>query len=219
MNKMKKCLVILAKTPDLSDVKTRLSSIIGEKNTRIFYDMCKSCVEDLKSKLEYDTIIATAEKEGISNDYWKRFDTFFAEGKDLAEKQFFIFNKLLNIYNSVVLIGMDIPQLNKKLIKNAFNRLENNNHIIGPSTDGGFYLLGSKLKIEKEVWENTKWSSSITLQTFICSLNSKPYFIRKLSDVDKPEDFIKMNEEMPSDPSERQVNIINWIKSIEELIK
>ena len=36
MNRMKKCLVILAKTPFISDVKTRLSSKIGIKNTHIF---------------------------------------------------------------------------------------------------------------------------------------------------------------------------------------
>ena len=78
MNKMKKCLVILAKTPFLSDVKTRLSLKIGIKNTHIFYEMCKNCLEDLTSKFDYDIKIATAEKEGVSNDYWKEFNTFFA---------------------------------------------------------------------------------------------------------------------------------------------
>ena len=41
---MKKCLVILAKTPFLSDVKTRLSSKIGIKNTHVFYEMCVKTV-------------------------------------------------------------------------------------------------------------------------------------------------------------------------------
>ena len=97
------------------------------------------------------------------------FDTFFAEGKNLAEKQYFIFKKLLKIYESVILIGIDIPQLEKKLIKNAFTYLEKNNQIIGPSSDGGFYLIGSKSKIKKEVWENTEWSCAKTIQTFVRS--------------------------------------------------
>ena len=37
----------------------------------------------------------------------------FAKGKNLAEKQYFIFKKLLKIYESVILIGIDIPQLEK----------------------------------------------------------------------------------------------------------
>ena len=219
MNKMKKCLVILAKTPFLSDVKTRLSSKIGIKNTHIFYEMCKNCLEDLTSKLDYDIKIATAEKEGESNDYWKKFNTFFAEGKNIAEKQNFIFQELLKIYESVILIGIDIPQLSKKFINNAFKYLEKNNQIIGPSTDGGFYLIGSKSNIKKEVWENTEWSCAKTLQTFVCSLKPKPYKLKIFTDVDEFQDLSEMIKEMPSITSKRQVKLIKWVNSIEELIK
>ena len=48
--------------------------------------MCKNCLEDLTSKLDYDIKIATAEKEGVSNKLWKEFNTFFAEGKNIAER-------------------------------------------------------------------------------------------------------------------------------------
>ena len=219
MNKMKKCLVILAKTPFLSDVKTRLSAKIGIKNTHIFYKMCKNCLEDLTSKLEYDIKIATAEKEGASSYYWEGFNTFFAEGKNIAEKQNFIFQELLQIYESVILIGIDIPQLNKKFINNAFMYLEKNNQIIGPSTDGGFYLIGSKSNIKKEVWENTEWSCAKTMQTFVRSLNPRPYKLRKFSDVDEFQDLSEMIKEMPSITSKRQVKLIKWVNSIEELIK
>ena len=219
MNRMKKCLVILAKTPILSDVKTRLSSKIGIKNTHVFYEMCKNCLEDLTSKLEYDIKIATAEKEGVSNHYWKGFNTFFAEGKNIAEKQYFIFQKLLQIYESVILIGIDIPQLSKKFINNAFICLEKNNQIIGPSTDGGFYLIGSKSNIKKEVWENTEWSCAKTLQTFVRSLKPKPYKLKIFTDVDEFQDLSEMIKEMPSITSKRQVKLIKWVNSIEELIK
>ena len=219
MNRMKKCLVILAKTPILSDVKTRLSSKIGIKNTHVFYEMCKNCLEDLTSKLEYDIKIATAEKEGVSNDYWKGFNTFFAEGKNIAEKQYFIFQQLLQIYESVILIGIDIPQLSRKFINNAFICLEKNNQIIGPSTDGGFYLIGSKSNIKKEVWKNTEWSCAKTMQTFVRSLNPRPYKLRKFSDVDEFQDLSEMIKEMPAITSERQVMLIKWVNSIEELIK
>ncbi len=96
---MKKCLVILAKTPFLSDVKTRLSAKIGIKNTHIFYKMCKNCLEDLTSKLDYDIKIATAEKEGVSNDYWKEFNTFFAEGKILQRSKISFFKNYFKFMN------------------------------------------------------------------------------------------------------------------------
>ena len=181
--------------------------------------MCKSCIEDLKSNLEYDTVIATAEIDGVSNNYWKGFNTFFAKGKNLGEKQHYVFEKLLNNYNSVVLIGIDIPQLSTKFIINAFRYLENNNYVLGPSSDGGFYLFGSKSKIDKEVWAKTEWSSSRTLETFVRSLNPKPYIIKEFSDVDDYQDLNKMIQEMPAFPSEKQLRLINWVKSIDEFIK
>ena len=62
---MRQCLVILAKTPIFSDVKTRLKSKIGKKNTLIFYKFCRNCVRDLKSKHDYDMKIAIAEKTSM----------------------------------------------------------------------------------------------------------------------------------------------------------
>ncbi len=213
---MRQCLVILAKTPIFSDVKTRLKSKIGKKNTLIFYKFCRNCVRDLKSKHDYDMKIAIAEKDAVSNNYWNGFDTFFAKGKNLSEKQYFIFKKLLKIYESVILIGIDIPQLEKKLIKNAFRFLTRNDYIIGPSSDGGFYLIGSKSKIAKEVWENTEWSSPKTLKTFVCSLGYKPYKLKKYTDVDEFYDFQKMLKEMPTFASKHQLRLINWVNSIDE---
>ena len=213
---MRQCLVILAKTPIFSDVKTRLKSKIGKKNTLIFYQFCRNCIGDLKSKHDYDMKIATAEKDAVSNNYWNGFDTFFAEGKNLAEKQYFIFKKLLKIYESVILIGIDIPQLEKKLIKNAFRFLTKNDYIIGPSSDGGFYLIGSKSKIAKEVWENTEWSSTETMRTFVRSLGYKTYKLKKFTDVDEFYDLKKMLKEMPTFASKHQLRLINWVNSIDE---
>ena len=159
--------------------------------------------------------IAIAEKDAVSNNYWNGFDTFFAKGKNLSEKQYFIFKKLLKIYESVILIGIDIPQLEKKLIKNAFRFLTRNDYIIGPSSDGGFYLIGSKSKIAKEVWENTEWSSTKTMQTFVRSLGHKTYKLKKFTDVDEFYDFQKMLKEMPTFASKHQLRLINWVNSID----
>ena len=91
--------------------------------------------------------------------------------------------------------------------------------IIGPSTDGGFYLIGSKSYIKKEVWENTEWSCAKTLQTFVCSFKPKPYKLKIFTDVDEFQDLSEMIKEMPSITSKRQVKLIKWVNSIEELIK
>ena len=98
MNKMKKCLVI-AKTPFLSDVKTRLSSKIGIKNTHIFYEMCKNCLEDLTSKLDYDIKIATAEKRVYPMIIGKNLIPFLLREKILQRSKISYFKNYLKFMN------------------------------------------------------------------------------------------------------------------------
>ncbi len=107
--------------------------------------------------------------------------------------------------------------MSKKFINNAFTYLEKNNQIIGPSTDGGFYLIGSKSNIKKEVWENTEWSCAKTLQTFVRSFKPKPYKLKMFTDVDEFQDLSEMIKEMPSITSKRQVKHINWIETFQKL--
>ena len=57
------------------------------------------------------------------------------------------------------------------------------------------------------------------MQTFVRSLNPRPYKLRKFSDVDEFQDLSEMIKEMPSITSKRQLKLIKWVNSIEELIK
>lgn len=44
-------------------------------------------------------------------------------------------------YNKIVIIGNDIPNLTQEEISKSLNLLCNGRAYIGPSKDGGFYLL------------------------------------------------------------------------------
>ena len=211
---MKKCLVVLAKTPGLSPLKTRLASKIGIEKTLEFYSLCKSCLQRLSHPDTYSTYLATGEKEGSEDPFWSNFSTFHAEGRSLAEKQSFIFDKLLPIHNSVVLIGIDIPQIEPKLIETAFLKLERNDFVLGPTRDGGFYLFGSNKKVCKKVWTQTPWSSKETAKEFTRLLESQPSLLRTLTDVDRYEDLDFVAQEMPLKMSLEQKEIVYWIKKL-----
>ena len=211
---MKKCLVVLAKTPGLSPLKTRLAGKIGIEKTLEFYSLCKSCLQRLSLPDTYSTYLATGEKEGSGDPFWSNFSTFHAEGRSLAEKQSFIFDKLLPTHNSVVLIGMDIPQIEPKLIEKAFLNLERNDFVLGPTRDGGFYLFGSNKKICKKVWTQTPWSSKETAKEFTRLLESQPSLLRTLTDVDRYEDLDFVVQEMPLKMSLEQKEIVYWIKKL-----
>ena len=211
---MKKCLVILAKTPGISPVKTRLAEEIGKDKSLEFYRLCKSCLKQFLKSEKHSTYIATAEKPGVQHTFWQEFSTFHAEGVSLGDKQHFIFEKLLANYNAVVLVGMDIPQMDQTLIDEAFDSLVKSDFVLGPSQDGGFYLFGSRKKMPKWIWSETPWSTPETAKIFAQLLYQEPVNLRTLTDVDNFSDLKTLMEEMPRDMSVAQEKIVAWIRSI-----
>ena len=87
-------------------------------------------------------------------DLGDRMRNFFAGqfSKDVPTKQ-----KI-----KVVVIGADCPQLSVTEIQTAFDELDNNDVVIGPSTDGGYYLLGMQGSLA-EVFDDIDWSTSKVL--------------------------------------------------------
>ena len=58
-------------------------------------------------------------------------------------------------YQKIIILGSDLPDLDNDLIKNAFSKLTLNDYVIGPSEDGGYYLLGMK-KLNSALFKNKK---------------------------------------------------------------
>ena len=74
--------------------------------------------------------------------------------------------------------------------------LENTDVVIGPATDGGYYLLGLKY-FYKEFFENIPWSTEYVLADTIRTaekLNLKYSLLPELSDIDTEENFNAMNK-------------------------
>lgn len=64
-------------------------------------------------------------------------------------------------YESIITIGNDSPQLSTRHIKEAYVRLEKGHSTIGPSYDGGFYLLAiSKEQFCESTFKSFAWQTS-----------------------------------------------------------
>ncbi len=63
-------------------------------------------------------------------------------------------------FKRVVLIGSDIPDLSLEFIEEAFTSLQEKDAVIGPSLDGGYYLIGFKKEtFSPRVFEGIRWST------------------------------------------------------------
>jgi rSAM/selenodomain-associated transferase 1 len=93
--------------------------------------------------------------------------------------------------DKVVLIGTDCPTLQSHHLHEAFEALTHSDLVLGPATDGGYYLIGMKRKADY-LFEGISWSTSEVLsQTLAMATAHGLHFtlLDELSDIDTREDW------------------------------
>ncbi len=95
-----------------------------------------------------------------------------------------------------VLIGSDIPGIDTKLLADAFAALQNSAVVIGPSHDGGYYLIGICADIADQLYPllfaEIAWSTpevfAVTCERLVTAA-FVPAVLPALRDIDTREDF------------------------------
>ena len=114
------------------------------------------------------------------------------KGSNMGEKIWYL---VKNKKKSFILIGSDIPGINQNIISKAFYNLKNHDMVIGPTEDGGFWLIGfSNKKNLSYPFKGIRWSSSNTFKDLITNLdniNISYKITTKLRDIDNKDDYCK----------------------------
>ena len=77
-------------------------------------------------------------------------------------------------FSKVVAIGSDSPDLPGDFLREAFDALESHDAVIGPSSDGGYYLIGfSRDSFVTEAFDNIAWSTSAVCDQTLERLRTK----------------------------------------------
>ena len=115
-------------------------------------------------------------------------------GSDLGDKMLSAFQWAFNEkYKNVILIGTDLWNISENMVIRARNVLENKDFVIGPTYDGGYYLIGMK-KIKKKIFQNIPWSTNRVLEETLKKIkNDSVYFLEIENDID---DFIDLKNDL-----------------------
>lgn len=190
---MKKLLIIFVKNPETGKVKSRLANSIGDEKARSVYKKLLLKTKDVVKGLDIDKQVCYAEFIDL-DDIWENdaFDKTLQCHGDLGERMKNAFqNAFSNSYSKVCLIGSDIMELNEDILTDAFELLEKSDLVIGPSLDGGYYLIGMKSPKEN-LFENISWSSSSVLEETIATavdLKLAYSLLPVLNDIDVIDDI------------------------------
>jgi len=96
----------------------------------------------------------------------------------------------------IVLIGSDAPGLTIQLVDQAFEMLENHDVVYGPSTDGGYYLVGLSVMADS-IFKGVQWSTEEVLQQSLAICTREGLSVAQLpalTDIDNEDD---LNQELP----------------------
>ncbi len=199
---MNSILGIFAKEPRAGEVKSRLAAVIGNEPAARLYD---AFLRDLVARLP--AIAATCVLEytpATAHAYFAelcggRFELEPQAAGDLGDRMAAFFGRRFAAgAQRVVLIGSDSPDLPLDRIERAFALLADHDVVIGPSHDGGYYLIGLRRLID-ELFRNIAWSThKVFARTMerIRPLGVTHAILDAWYDVDLPDDLNRLRAEI-----------------------
>jgi rSAM/selenodomain-associated transferase 1 len=105
-------------------------------------------------------------------------------------------------FDRVVLIGSDNPTLHLEPIETACRALDRADVSIGPTSDGGYYLLGMR-QFHRALFEDIEWSTPrVHAQTVGQAerLGLRVETVQRWFDVDGPADLDRLQRELGASP-------------------
>lgn len=198
-----KVIIFFTRIPTLGKTKTRLEPFLNKDQcVRLQIAFIKDIYNNIKN-MGVNIIISYSEHgdlEVLKNITDKDIYFLEQEGKDLGEKMYNAISHSLKEYRNVVLIGSDLPLINKKDIEIAFNILETKDIAISPTYDGGYYLIGMKEE-NKDIF-NIKYSTSSVFEETIAKIKNtgRSYGIGSIQlDIDDKSDFLNLYKILKKD--------------------
>lgn len=101
------------------------------------------------------------------------------------------FEKALFISEKALIIGSDCPYISEEIIESAFDQLDNNDIVIGPTFDGGYYMIGMKA-LHKTLFRDMIWSTEAVYDHTVQRISDLGLSYAdgpQLNDVDYAEDW------------------------------
>ncbi|MGZ5302598.1 MAG: TIGR04282 family arsenosugar biosynthesis glycosyltransferase [Bacteroidia bacterium] len=196
---MRNALLIFIKNPALGKVKTRLAKTVGDYNALKIYQYLLDHTMEITYELDkldkfvyYNEFIPTKD-EWPANAYQKALQ----KGDGLGEKMSNAFKEIFSEdYTKVVLMQPDCPKMTDTMIEKAFKVLDTHDFVIGPTMDGGFYLVGMK-EHHPQLFANKTYSTAEIYNETIAEIEKmgKSFFkLPALVDIDMEEDLGKLRK-------------------------
>jgi rSAM/selenodomain-associated transferase 1 len=205
--RVEKAIILFVKDPQPGRVKTRLAAAVGEAEAAAIYKqlveaVCRVIPQDCNVEIFYDP-----PEKRVFIESWLRTRLparvrFFAQtAGDLGVRMAQAFAEVFTEgARKVAIIGSDCVELCAATFGEAWRALDTHDCVIGPSHDGGYYLLGLTAP-RPRLFEGVAWSSATTLRDTLArarELGVSVHLLPELHDVDTEIDWRRAQQNLTS---------------------
>lgn len=188
-------LIVLAKVPLPGTCKTRLAASIGDEAAARVAEAFLRETLSLGEQANWDSELHFApagEAERAVRLAPPEWRVWPQTAGDLGSRMTRAFEHAFRRgYRRAVIIGSDAPQLQSLSIQRAFDLLTRAHIVLGPATDGGYYLVALRDSCP-DVFSGIPWSTPAVLSTTLArcrSLDLSVELLPELRDIDELDDL------------------------------
>jgi rSAM/selenodomain-associated transferase 1 len=157
-------IALFCKYPEPGRVKTRLAASIGnERAVAVYRELVRStldCVAGLARPIDFFVYVDPAEAASAFHSWLGVGFRYVPQSVgDLGDRMLTAFREMTDPGpRPAVLIGADCPELRPDHLAQAFDALAEHDLVLGPTEDGGYYLIGAH-RPYPDLFRNVPWST------------------------------------------------------------
>jgi uncharacterized protein len=172
-------LLVFARLPEPGKVKTRLARDLGDARALAVYEaMLRDVLANVgASSDEIEIEVVWAPSEAANGEALRRaFDGHtlaMQTGDTLGDRLAMAFSERFFFHRTqkCVAIGVDEPALTRPLIDHAVALLDSCDWVVGPASDGGYYLIGCRAAAyDSAIFANIQWGSARVLKQTLAKI-------------------------------------------------
>lgn len=183
-------LVVFARAPVIGGAKTRLAAGIGKVMAwRAYRAMTMKTLRRVRDDARWQTVLAVSPDRALDRAFgnvWPDDLERWPQGPgDLGVRQARVFAL---VEGPTAVIGTDAPDITRRDVARAFALLKRHDAVIGPASDGGYWLLALHAA-PPGLFDGIRWSSVHTRADLEDRLRASGLgriaHLRELADVDE----------------------------------
>ena len=213
-------LVIMAKAPRPGEVKTRLAPSLSPQAVTDFYCCLLDDTLALARSLgdvEVAIMCPDSDVNELARLAGHQASVVAQKGEGLAAGLASVFAHFAERHRRrIIAFNSDSPHLPRSVLEDAFETLAAHDVVVGPTHDGGYYLVGAKAS-HPTLFANDGMGTSSALESLLSrtrSLELSVGFADSFYDIDVADDLARLAEELRLAPT-RAPRTAQWLKEWE----